>query len=45
MLTKPRFSILDFLLWTRWETCVFLVYAIALALTYHLAHWTFLQLP
>lgn len=32
-------------MWTRWETLLFLLYATLLALVYHVAHWTFLQIP
>ena len=45
MLTKPRYSLKDMLLWTRWETLVFFGAATAITALYSLLGLSFLRLP
>ncbi|MEM9191786.1 MAG: bestrophin family ion channel [Myxococcota bacterium] len=45
MLTKPRYSPLDVLMWTRWDLLLFLVYSAGLVAAFDLAGFDFLQLP
>lgn len=45
MLTKPRYSVVDMLWWTRRETIVFTLYASALTALYSQVHAQFLQVP
>lgn len=45
MLTKPKYSIKDLALWTRWETLFFLILAILVGISYHVFDFTFLHVP
>tara|TARA_R110002072_G_scaffold244688_2_gene404022 strand:- start:1211 stop:1525 length:315 start_codon:yes stop_codon:yes gene_type:complete len=45
VLTKSRYSLRDLLLWTRWETCAFLLLAASVTALHRLAGFDFLQLP
>jgi len=45
MLTKTRYSVLDYLLWTRAETLFFIAYASLICGLYSLASFHFLQVP
>ncbi len=45
MLTKKRYSIKNLVVWTRWETLVFIIYAAALTILYAVLDFTFLNLP
>lgn len=45
MLTKPRYSVLELIHWTRVETVVLLCYAMLVTGLYELAGFEFLHLP
>ncbi len=45
MLTKKRYSFKDMLLWTRWETLVFLIFATIITVLYKVFGFTFLNVP
>jgi len=45
MLTKKRYSLKNLILWTRWETIVFISYASVITLLYAVFNYTFLHLP
>ncbi len=45
MLTKPRFSYLEVLLWTRWELLGLLVFTAVVTAFHAVFDWTFLRLP
>lgn len=45
MLTKVRYSLKDMILWTRWETLIFLSLAGVTTALHHLLELQFLQLP
>jgi len=45
MLTKKRYSLKNMISWTRWETLVFLVFALVIAILYDIFEFTFLHLP
>jgi ion channel-forming bestrophin family protein len=45
VLTKPRYSLKDLILWTRWESLLFLLLAGAVTAFYRVAGFDFLQLP
>ena len=45
MLTKKRYSIKDLVLWTRWETIGFIVFATIVSVLYNTLGLTFLRVP
>ena len=45
MLIKPRYSAVDMLLWTRWETLLFLCFALGVTALIEVADMKFLHLP
>lgn len=45
MLTKKRYSVKNLVLWTRWETLIFIIYAALITILYALLDFTFLNLP
>ncbi|MCX2681235.1 bestrophin family ion channel [Galbibacter sp. EGI 63066] len=45
MLTKKRYSVKDLFLWSRWETFLFLLYALIITVAYHILGYTFLHVP
>ena len=45
MLTKSRYSNFEMMMWTRYGTLKFLVYASVLTVAYHLLGFTFLRIP
>jgi len=45
VLIKSRYSLVELLLWTRWETLVFLLLGGGVTALHHLAGFNFLQLP
>jgi putative membrane protein len=45
MLTKKRYSVKNLVVWTRWETLVFIIYAAVITALYAVLDFTFLNLP
>ena len=45
MLTKKRYSVKDMILWTRWETLIYLFYAGLITVLYKVFGFTFLNVP
>jgi ion channel-forming bestrophin family protein len=45
MLTKKRYSLIEMVLWTRWETIWFLALSLIVAVLYQILGLTFLQVP
>ncbi len=45
MLTKKRYTVKDIVLWSRWETLVYLVYAAIVTILYQVLGFTFLNVP
>src|SRR6056300_229444 len=45
MLTKKRYSVKDLMIWSRWETFIFISYATIIAVLYNVFDFTFLDLP
>jgi len=45
MLTKKRYSLKNMIMWTRWETLMFIIYFTVIAVLYVVVDLTFLNLP
>ncbi len=45
MLTKKRYTTRDMILWSRWETLLFLAFAALVTVLYHVLGLTFLEVP
>ncbi len=45
MLTRKRYTVRDMLVWSRWETVWFLLFAAGVTVLYHVFGFTFLEVP